>query len=422
MGSAATVANTPLILKNVWEDLVEDYFNDEQPFMGMVSKFTDWDGLYRLVTVPIGGMAGRSSVFGDANANKSPPKYLQMTVQVRDNFATWAVDHKLIALSRSNTGSLTRALTSSTEAAMSKLKASQNFMNWRNGGGCVGRFSSTSTNTGTLYDKNDIRNFDIDDVVEFAADGGVAAGGVCAASAVVTGLNEDTGVITFDVNINTGAGGAIPGISSTPFLFHKGDYNNCFAGVPLYNPIEAPGNSAETPTTIWGMARTAYPTLLSGSRFTTSNLQLIEGIKTALATAHRRKIETTHMFMCPELFNAIEMSLQGQKRYVDEKVGNVGYKALVFTTQSGKDVKCYSDADIPMNSTATTKYIWGLNLPTFKFRTAGPYPDWLNLTGGSQGAGKFMVEQNANASSGRLGGYGQLYTKALKQHWNLAVT
>lgn len=416
MGSAATVANTPLILKNVWEDLVEDYFNDEQPFMGLVTKHTDWDGLYRLVTVPTGGMAGRSSTFGDALANKSPPKYLQMQVGVRDNFATWSVDHKLITLSRTDRGALTRALTSSTEAAMDKLKASQNFMNWRTGGGCVGRFSSISTNTGTLYDLNDIRNFDIDDVVDFAGDNGIANAGVCAASAVVTGLNEDTGVITFDVNIAT----QIPGITATPFLFHKGDYNLAFYGVPAYCTIEAPGASAETPSTIWGMTRTAYPTLLAGSRFTASNMLLIEGVKKALATAHRRKIDTTHLFMPPEVYNDIEMSLQGQRRYVDEKVGNVGYKALVFTTQGGKDVKCYSDADIPKNSTATTKYIFGLNLKEFKFRTAGAYPDWLNTVGG--GAGKFMTEQNANATSGRLGGYGQLYTKALKQHWNLAIT
>ncbi len=416
MGSSAGTANTPLILKNVWEDLVEDYFNDDMPFMGLVTKLTDWEGLLRLVTVPTGGMAGRSSTFADANANKSPPTYLQMQVGVRDNYATWSVDHRLIQLSRSDKGSLTRALTSSTEAAMNKIKRSQNAMNWRNGGGCIGRFSSISTNTGTLYDANDIRFMDTGDVIEFAADSGVAAGGVCAASATITGRNEDTGVVTFDINIVTG----IPGITSTPFIFHKGDYNNCFAGVPLYCPIEAPGASAETPTTIWTMTRTSDPTLLAGSRFTASNMQLVEGVKKALTTAFRRGIETTHMFATPEVYNDIEMSLQGQRRYVDEKVGNVGYKALVFTTQGGKDVKVYSDADIPKNSTATTKYVFGLNLKEFKFRTAGAYPDWLNTLAG--GGGKFMVEQNANASTGRIGGLGQLYTKQLKQHWNLALT
>jgi hypothetical protein len=414
MGAAATVVNTPLILKNVWDDTIADYFNDDQPFMGLVSQPTDWDGLYRLETVTTGGMAGRSATFGDAKANKSPVTYLQMQVGVRDNFATWSVDHKLITLSRSDRGALVRALTSQTEAAMDKLKASQNFMNWRDGGGCVGRFSVTSGATGTLYDLNDIRNLDLGDVIEFAGDSGVANGGVCPASATITALDEDTGVVTFDTTLAT-----IPNITSTPYIFHKGDYNLAFYGVQAYCPTSAPGVGG-VPTTIWGMTRTSYPTLLAGSRFTGSNLLLIESIKKALATANRRKIKTTHLFMPPEVFNDIEMSLQGQRRYTEEKVGGVGYNALVFTTQAGKSVKCYADADIPKNPTATTKYIYGLNLPEFKFHTAGKYPDWINSA--ATGAGKFMVEQNANATEGRLGGYGQLYTNALKQHWNLALT
>ncbi len=415
MGTAATVVNTPLILKNVWENKIEDYFHHEQPFQALVTQNSDWDGLYKLVTVATGGMAGRSTVFGDANANKSPPTYLQMQVAVRDNFATWSVDHKLITLSRSDRGSLVRALTSSTEAAMDKLKVSHNFMNWRDGGGCIGRFSSISTTTGTLYDKNDIRNLDVGDVIEFAADSGIAAGGVCSASATVAGLDEDTGVVTFDINIATG----IPAITSTPYIFHKGDYNNAWAGVPFYCTLAAPG-SGIVPTTKWGMLCTSNPTLLSGSRYTASNMLLVEGIKKALATSFRRRIETSHLFMPPEVFNDLEMSLQGQRRYTEEKVGGVGFTALEFTMQGGKSVKCYSDADIPMNATATTKYVFGLNLKKFQFTTAGTYPDWLNTVGG--GSGKFMTEQNANATAGRLGGYGNLWTGALKQHWNLALT
>ena len=211
----------------------------------------------------------------------------------------------------------------------------------------------------------------------------------------------------------------MPGITATPYIFHKGDYNLCFGGVPLYNPTSAPGVGG-VPTSLWGMLQTAHPTLLSGSRFTASSLLLIEAIKASLTTAHRRKIKTSHLFMPPEKFNDIEMSLQGQKRYTEEKVGNVGYKALVFTTQEGREVKCYSDADIPKDSTATTSYIFGLNLKEFKFRTADAYPNWINKV--ADGAGKFMTEHNANATEGRLGGYGQLYTKALKQHWNLALT
>ncbi len=414
MGSAATIVNVPQLLKNVWENDITDYFNDDQPFMGLVTHDHSWDGLYRLITVATGGMAGRSATFGDAKANKSPSSYLQMQVGVRDNFATWSVDHKLITLSRNDRGALVRALTEQTEDATDKLKASQNFMNWRDGGGAIGRFSTSSTNTGTLYDLNDARNMDIGDVIEFSADSGVAGAGVRAASLTVTGINWDTGVITFDANLST-----VPGYTNGDYLFHKGDYNLVFYGVSAYCTLETPGTGI-VPASVWGMGRTAHPTLLAGSRFTASNLLAVEAIKKALAAAHRRKITTTHLFMPPEVYNDIEMSLQGQRRYVEEKSGGVGYQALVFTTQGGKSVKCYSDPDIPKSPDATTKYVFGLNLPEFKFHTAGPYPDWINSVGG--GAGKFMTEQNANATEGRLGGYGQLYTKSPKQHWNLALT
>jgi len=409
MGSAATVANVPEILKNVWKEDIFDFMYEDQPFMGLVAKDTSWDGLYQYVTVMYGGMAGRSNTFGDAKANKSPPKYLQMAVQVRDNFATWSVDHKLITLSRNTRGALVRALTESTEKATTKLKRSTCWMFWRNGGGAIGSTSTSSTNTATLYDVNDIRNFDIDDVIEFSADDGTGGAGVHAGSLIVTGLNEDTGVVTFDANLST-----VPGYANGDYLFHKGDYSLSFTGVPAYCTLATPT------TTLWGMTRTSFPTRLAGSRFTASNLLVVEGIKKALASAYRRNVETTHIFAPPEVYNDVENSLGTQRRYTEEKVGTVGYQALNFTTQGGKIVKMYSDADIPKNQTATTKYVFGLNVPEWKFHTADEYPMWLNTVAG--GAGKFMTEQNANATEGRLGGYGQLYTGALSQNWNLALT
>jgi hypothetical protein len=414
MGSAATHVNSPLILKNVWEDSIADYFVDEMPFMGLVKHDSSWDGLYRLITVATGGMAGRSATFGDAKANKSPTTYKQMQVEVRDNFATWSVDHKLITLSRNDRGALVRALTENTEAAIKKLKASQNFMNWRNGGGCVGKFSTASGATGTLVDVNDVRNFDIDDVIEFSSDDGTGGAGVHPGSAKITGINEDTGVITFDTTLST-----IHGFATSDYLFHQGDYNLVFAGVQTYCPVSDPGTSGVS-STVWGMPRTSHPTLLAGSRFTASNLLLIETLKSTLATAFRRRIKTTHIFAPPEIYNDIEMSLQGQRRYVEEKSGSVGYNALVFTVQGGGSVKVYPDADIPKSADGTSKYIFGLNLPEWKFHTAGEYPSWLNTV--ANGGTKFMVEQNANATEGRLGGYGQLYTKNLKSNWVLTLT
>ncbi len=415
MGSASTVANVPEILKNVWKDDIFDFMYEDQPLLGLLEKDTSWDGLYQIVTVMYGGMAGRSNDFDSSKANKSPPKYKQMQISTRDNFATWSVDHKLITLSRNQRGGLVRALAEATEKATAKLKRSSCWQFWRNGGGAVGAASTSSTNTITLYDLNDIRNFDLDDQIEFAVDDGYSGtAGVHTGSLKITGLDEDTGIITFDANVST-----IPGYANGDFLFHAGDYAKSFLGVPAYCTLTTPNGSTD-PVSLWGMSRSDFPTRLAGSRFTGSNLSAVESIKKALASAHRRNIEVSHLFVPPEVYNDIEMSIQGARRYTTEKAGSVGYEALMFTTQGGKSVKVYSDADIPRDKTVTKKYVFGLNLDVWKFHTAGEYPMWLNKVGG--GAGQFMTEQNANATEGRLGGYGMPYTWAPGQNFNLALT
>jgi hypothetical protein len=54
---------------------------------------------------------GRSIVqLRQGEENKGPPKFKQMQIPTRDNFAVWSVDHKLITLSRNQRGALVRAL------------------------------------------------------------------------------------------------------------------------------------------------------------------------------------------------------------------------------------------------------------------------------------------------------------------------
>jgi hypothetical protein len=415
MGTAANIANVPEILKNVWKDDIFDFMYEDQPLMGLLDKDTSWDGLYQIITVMYGGMAGRSANFEDAQGGKSPPKYKQMQILTRDNFALWSVDHKLITLSRNNRGALVRALAESTEKATSKLKRSSCWMFWRNGGGSVGVIGSIpAADTIRLVDKNDIRNYDLDDVIKLASTDGTS-GAVEAGELTIIGLDEDTGDIQFSAGVVASVAAAAP----TFHLFHKGDFGKAFLGVPAYVTLHDPGVSG-VPTSLWGMDRSDFKTRLAGSRFTGTAATVIADIKTSLAKAHRRNIETSHLFVSPEIYDAIESDIGTARRYTTEKVGTVGYEALMFTTQGGKAVKVYSDADIPKSADGTLQYVFGLNLDQWKFHTADDYPMWLASV--ANGGGKFMVEQNANQTEGRLGGYGQLYTNAPGQNWNLALS
>jgi len=338
-----------------------------------------------------------------------------MQISTRDNFAVWSVDHKLITLSRNNRGALVRALAESTEKATTKLKRSSCWQFWRNGGGAVGTVQSVGASSIVLEDLNDIRNFDLDDPIQFSTDDGspTVPAGVRAGTAIITGLDEDTGTVTFNVTM------ASIGVTGADSLFHRGDYAKSFLGIPAYVTLFTPG-SGGVPTSIWGMDRSDFQTRLAGSRFSGTVATVTQDIKDSLATAHRRNIEISHLFVPPEIYNEIETDIGTSRRYTTEKTGTVGYEALVFTTQGGKSVKVYSDADIPKSPDGSTSYVFGLNLDTWKFHTADEYPMWLASV--ANGSGKFMAEQNANATEGRLGGYGQLYCHAPGQNFNLALT
>jgi hypothetical protein len=412
MGTAATTANVAETLKNIWEDEIHDFLYEDSTYFGMVPKDDTWDGLYQILTVMYGGMNGRSATFGDAQNRKSPPKYKQMQIASRDNFALWSVDHKLITLSRNQRGALVRALAENTEKAMTRLKHSTSFMLWGNGGGAIGKISAVTNDLVTLADANDVRNFEIGDVIEAStADG--TSGAVRGQTATVEAINEDAGTITFVEDVDSLA----DAWAVSDYLFHEGDFGAVFHGVSAYVPTSAPGVSG-VPTSIHSMDRSAHLTRLGGHRFTASTANVADEIKTALAKAKRRNCSVTHLFCSPEVFDEVEAELQTSKRYVDEKVGRVGYTGLEFTTQGGKIIKLFSDSDVRKSIVNGRRCVYGLNLDTWKFHTATSYPMWLTLDGKKE----FDLERDANQSEGRIGGYGEHYTSAPGENFVLELT
>ena len=413
MGASVNMDSVPEVLKYIWDDEVTDYQYEDEPYYAMVEKDTSWEGLYTIVTVKTAHAGGRSAKFGKAKANKKAASFHKMQIETSDNFALWSVDNKLITLTRSQRGSLVRALTDATSDAQSRFKHSTAWMLWRNGGGSIGKIASAGISgaTCTLDNPDDIRNFEEGDTIEFADDDGVAAGGVYSGTLVVSSIDEDNGILTFDDNLS-----AITGLAAGDFLFQEGDYNAALYGVPAYVTLDDPGSSG-VPTSVWGMSRSTFMTRLAGHRFTGATLQVQEEIKKALTTAFRRRCRVTHLFMAPEVFNDLEMSLEGNRRYADEKIGRVGFTGIEFTSQSGKTVKCFPEPNIPLGLNGG-RLVFGLALDTFKLHTAEEWPMWLT----SDGEKKFLTEENANAREGRIGGYGQHYTRSPGDNFVLELT
>lgn len=407
--AANSIANVPLILKELWEDEVEDYQYKDKPWYAMIPKDTSWSGIKLHVTVKYANGASTSSKFGTAKNNKRAAKFAAMEVETADLFTLWSIDNKLKTLTRDQKGSLVRIVNDATEDAMKKHKRRTTFQLWRNGGGAIAKLATGTTGTTLKFDNhNDVRNIDIGDPLEFADDDGRGGAGVFDGVLTVVDIDEDAGEVTVDASIAT-----ITGLAVGDYVFHEGDYgddDHVIKGVPAYVCLEEPG-SGDEPAAIWGMTRTAFPTRLGGHRFTPSaNLQVIEAVKEALTKCARREIDVSHIFCSPEIFNEVEMSLEGQRRYADTKVGNVGFTGIKFTKQNGGEAELYADPDLSLGPNGE-ELVYFLNKDTWKFHTAEEWPMWL--TGDGK---KMLVEENANAIEGRLGGYGNSYTRAAGQN------
>lgn len=403
--ASSNIANIPLILKDLWLDKIEDFKYEDRPFYAMVDKDTSWSGIRLHVTVQYANGTSTASVFSVAKDNRRASSFAAMEVETADLFTLWSVDNKLISLTRDQKGSLVRTLEKTTRDALDKHRRRTAWQLWGNGGGAAGKVGSISTVDITLSNVNHVRNFDIGDVIEFSNDDGRGGAGVLGETRTIEDIDEDAGVLTVDSDAST-----IVGLGAGDFIFHEGDYSDddhVIKGVPAYVCLEEPGTGDE-PAAMWGMTRTTMPTRLGGHRMTPSaNLIVTEAIKEALTKAFRRSCDITHLWCSPEIFNEVEMSLEGQRRYADEKVGKVGFTGLEFTSQTGKMVKLFADADIPLGPD-DEELIFGLSMPKWTFHTSEEWPQWLT----GDGSKKFLTEENANAREGRLGGYGNLYTTA----------
>jgi hypothetical protein len=411
---ASTTTNVPELLKSIWDDEVQDYQYEDEVFYGKIEKDTGWDGISQIITCKIGNGGGHSAKFGNAKANKGPSTFKKMTIESKDNFALWSVDNKLISLTRNQKGALMKALQEATEGAQNKFKRRTVRSLWGNGGGSIGKVATAGISTVflTLSDRFDIRNFDIGDVCDFAADNGyTATAGTVGVTRQVVGLDEDTGIVQFDQTLVT-----VPGLAAGFFVFIDGDYGAVMNGVPSYITSSAPGVSG-IPTSIHGMLRTTWPQRLAGHRFAGDQNQIPEEILNALTEAFVRNCKTSDIFMRPNIFNEFAQGLESQRqRPSEEKIGRVGYTGIEVTSQSGKTVKCWGDPSIRLLPSGAEP-VYGLNMDGWLLHSAEEYPQWLTAD-----EKKFMTEENANAKEGRVGGYAEAYTNKPGENWLLGLT
>jgi hypothetical protein len=269
------------LVRELWPDesLIEEVI-EEDPILGMCEKQTDWG--FSVVHFPLGYGAnqGIARTYTKARAIRSQAKQQEFQVSTREMYASLALEGKLLRTFEytKKKALLVEPTKREGERTIDEMRKRFSKAVHGDGVGVVGRLTSTSnvaTATITLDDANDLKNFQIDTVVQAEATG--ATGGAlrsAGAEAIITGVGTyDNPTLTISGNWNA----SIAAIAAGDRLYHTGTYDNDFIyGLGGFLPLHT-----GSPGTFLTANRNLHPEWLAGRCMDGSTMSVYQRIKKA---------------------------------------------------------------------------------------------------------------------------------------------
>lgn len=324
---------------------------ENNPFYGMIKKermggkFYDFPVEYELP-------ASRSADITKALANKSASSMVEFNVTMVKDYIAISIDRETMYATEKSEMAFFSARTRSIDSALKQLVRSLAMSMYRNKGGAVGKIATggISTNTITLDDIEEIANFGKGDRIVLSANDGSSTAHTLLAGTVlvVTNVNRDTGVLTFDVNVTAAFAAAAAG----NFMFKDGDFKVKLAGLDSWCPQTAP-SAGES---FFGADRSPDTSRLAGTRFSGVGFSMSEAFLGGCARLGREGVTPTHILTNPVNLKNLTVELGNNAVYDMSKVddADVGFKSIVFQTGMG-NVNVHADHNCPAKKSYITR-------------------------------------------------------------------
>jgi hypothetical protein len=269
---------------------------------------------------------------------------------------------------------------------------------YRSGSGSLGQRASISTNTITLSEARDARNFKIGMSIEAAA--GDGTGALRVGSTFVTNVDLPGGKIT----VNSAAG--ITTFSDNDFLFAMGDHaavdGGTYHGLAGWLPSVAPAVGGGD--NWFGIDRSVNVTLLAGQRKTMVSGQTLEEVGMDLATDIWDVGGTPDCgYLSPQNLNILAKQLGSKIVRQDpsaDSPGTFGFPSITQYTDAGP-ITWYGDPDCPR----TRMYI--LTQDTWTLHHVADFPHYVEEDGNA-----FLRKDSEDAYETRARAWGNLACRA----------
>lgn len=343
------------LLKEYWtEQKLAETLYENNPLLGMITKKTDGgsDEASWALDLGTGGEGSPNFTYAQTMAAATGSQFSKFVLAWVLDYELMRVTNEVIRQCRNSPRDVALKITSESDRRKFALAKRIHRNLYQAGWGMKGQLanSSTSTTVGTLASRNQLRNFNVGDRIQFAqyeASGALRNSG---GYLTVTAIDWTNATVTFNANIST-----VTGTSTTDFMFGYGQREDAasptrkmLAGLAAYNPDTAPtaGDSfagKDRSVDTLNMAGFQYPA--SGNASGTCSEVLIN----ALQNCNFMGVQVTDAFCSSGIFGSLVKELEGRKRDITGKstTGNIGYSGIEITCGSSGPIKIWADWACP---------------------------------------------------------------------------
>ena len=400
-------------LKEFYSDeYVRNTVYENNPLFAMLEKYESWTGDNYVQPVQIGiSSASRSADITVSLARKDTNKYRKFVVTDREDYNAISIGRKVMKQSGNNRGAFFEARTREIDGMLQALTNSASSDLYRNGGGARGQVNASgpSTTTFTLLEIEDVVNFEVGmNLCSSDNDGSTTTDTLhnSGATAVISAVNRDTGVITSSSNWTA----QIASLGANDYLFAEGDFDASNGGGKIQGLQAWIPNSAPSATTFNNVDRTVDVTRLAGHRVTGTNMTIREALRLAAARIGREGGAADTVMMSHQKYNDLVTELDNKVQYVetgtDVEVGFTGIKLVGFK----KPITVYADHNCPDGRA------FMINKADWKIISYGPIPDLHDEDGV-----RMLREGNSDGFEVRASYYANLVPVAPKSAANISL-
>ena len=391
-----TSADLDATLKDYYtQDKIKEQTYGENPFFAMVPKESS-GGRQVIAPIEYNHAGGASAVYSTAvtNASSAKSKYIDAILPWKIQYQRQEITSQLLYQTESPRGAFRKAF-DEFDRTLRALGLKVGKRLYRTAGGRAAKLNnaSTATSTLTLDDPADCFNFQIGDVIAFAAADGTGSLRNSGATLTITGIDPEGGTLTTGAQLST-----ITGALVTDYVFLQDDFGACLGGLESWIPSGTDRDTVLATSFASLGDRTVQPAYLGGIHLDGTKYGGLDEVMIKLVgKIAKYGGNTTHIFANPESLTDLQLTTSS-KMFLPQPifssmknddgeviVGFSGYQVQI----GGKTVKVYGDRNCPSNR------IWAVQMDTWKLYHLGADPI-LRL--GEQYLGAWL-HKNPNADS-----------------------